>query len=1089
MKLKKYFAFLLVLCMLTSVLPYSAFAADGQEPLPEETLLMEVPNGGLTELSEEEEPIQQQPEEPVDPPKEPEAPPEEPEVPSEEESSPEPSPEVSPTPSESEESEEPENPEDPAEPKDGADTPAFYNDSYSTLQEAIDAVGSGTITLTADPLFIPEVALIDENSDIELDLNGHMLLGADIQNCGTLTICDSGDEGEFIGSVVNRGHCECDGESHEAYAGVLNIESGKIVEGTFVLEQDGDASLHAEDASVEVNVTGGKFMNVQFKHRYAYDDNGSLRYEDATDCGEVTVTGGSFMADPSALLSDDYVARMNDEGMYDVIEKPWEDEPVNEDVSSEEASSDEASSGEDAAIPDNEAVTTDNEQDAVAEGTEASEAAPAGDAEPNGDAKPTGDAEPAGEEEVPEEPEEEKTLIDLDLFISQGEGTVVVDGEEYTEDASIQVVAEEEPVLTLIPADNFMVGNVYLGMNGTSTAYSGVDEIELPVNAASFMTATVSFAALPTYNVTVSYSSGGIVKYNNDLVKNYEPFTVTKGDSVELKLLPNENYFCAKCVVTNLTTDEKQTYDDNPGTIPLESISANMMVEVTFSANKYKINYEPNGGVMTSANPDEYSFDDSKTLTRLITKDGSTFRGWYEDAQFSGSAVEEIPKGSTGDKTFYARWDYMINVTKSGNGTGSVTCDAAEVTSLKAMDYEEKLLTITPDTGCIVKSITVNGAPVEIADTLTVAPKGADADVEVIFEAASKMTVNFNVGGKVSCDGADVASGSVVSIPAGGSVAVEAAPDEYYFMNTAVLKPQTQPEIPYASESFTVNNPGEDSVLTIEFKPQTDVTLTYDADNGSDPTTVTAHAGIETTLASAPAKTGYQFTGWACDADGVIYPAGAKYTPKADTIFTAQWTQEYTITFVSNGGTAIPARKYTVLSPDYTLPTPSKTNSTFLGWFTDSGFAESSQIIVVPQGSTGNITVYAKWETHYKVSVYYTNNGAAYYQNRLIPSGSSFEVKEGEKATVRFAATTSNYNVYNVTVNHGGSSQKLGSIDTCTVGPVHEDYIINCTFAPNFMHPITGDDSHLGLWAAVMAVSALAATAAVVFIGKRRKDD
>jgi len=38
-------------------------------------------------------------------------------------------------------------------------------------------------------------------------------------------------------------------------------------------------------------------------------------------------------------------------------------------------------------------------------------------------------------------------------------------------------------------------------------------------------------------------------------------------------------------------------------------------------------------------------------------QDGYTFAGWYESADFKGSSVTSIPKGSTGDKTYYGRFE------------------------------------------------------------------------------------------------------------------------------------------------------------------------------------------------------------------------------------------------------------------------------------------------------------------------------------------------------------------------------------------------------------------------------------------------
>jgi uncharacterized repeat protein (TIGR02543 family) len=39
---------------------------------------------------------------------------------------------------------------------------------------------------------------------------------------------------------------------------------------------------------------------------------------------------------------------------------------------------------------------------------------------------------------------------------------------------------------------------------------------------------------------------------------------------------------------------------------------------------------------------------------------GNVFSGWYEDAAFTGNAVTQIPKGTTGNKAFYAKWEWTL---------------------------------------------------------------------------------------------------------------------------------------------------------------------------------------------------------------------------------------------------------------------------------------------------------------------------------------------------------------------------------------------------------------------------------------------
>lgn len=73
-------------------------------------------------------------------------------------------------------------------------------------------------------------------------------------------------------------------------------------------------------------------------------------------------------------------------------------------------------------------------------------------------------------------------------------------------------------------------------------------------------------------------------------------------------------------------------------------------------AETYTITYNLDGGTLN----DPVTSYTSQTNTFSLpqpTKDGSTFKGWYTNSDFSGEAVTEITKGSTGDLTFYAKWD------------------------------------------------------------------------------------------------------------------------------------------------------------------------------------------------------------------------------------------------------------------------------------------------------------------------------------------------------------------------------------------------------------------------------------------------
>ena len=73
-----------------------------------------------------------------------------------------------------------------------------------------------------------------------------------------------------------------------------------------------------------------------------------------------------------------------------------------------------------------------------------------------------------------------------------------------------------------------------------------------------------------------------------------------------------------------------------------------------WQAVKYQISYELNGGENNNQNPAEYTIE-TDVLLYAPQREGYTFDGWYSDIGLT-QRVTGIEKGSTGEKTFYAKW-------------------------------------------------------------------------------------------------------------------------------------------------------------------------------------------------------------------------------------------------------------------------------------------------------------------------------------------------------------------------------------------------------------------------------------------------
>ena len=138
------------------------------------------------------------------------------------------------------------------------------------------------------------------------------------------------------------------------------------------------------------------------------------------------------------------------------------------------------------------------------------------------------------------------------------------------------------------------------------------------------------------------------------------------------------------------------------------------------------------------------------------------------------------------------------------------------------------------------------------------------------------------------------------------------------------------------------------------------VTLTFDAGEGSfkeeKTLTLTGKVGDNLALPETPVREGYNFTGW--------NPALPEKYPEINTKYTAVWVTEgdYTITYELNGGTNAPENpaSYNVETETITLKDPAKPGYTFGGWYRTEDFTGDA-VTEITQGSTGDITLYAKW--------------------------------------------------------------------------------------------------------------------------------
>ena len=160
--------------------------------------------------------------------------------------------------------------------------------------------------------------------------------------------------------------------------------------------------------------------------------------------------------------------------------------------------------------------------------------------------------------------------------------------------------------------------------------------------------------------------------------------------------------------------------------------------------------------------------------------------------------------------------------------------------------------------------------------------------------------------------------------------------------------------------------------LTLTLTADKLYTVTLDASGGDPIRPIQYTVESEAFLLPTPVRTGYIFLGWT--GEGIIEPQKAMEIPQGSTgdrTYTANWQViEYTIITLLEGGNAGSSGEYFyTVEQTVTLPTPTRTGYTFLGW-TGEGITTPQPNVTIPKGSTGDKTYIENWKlTEYTITM------------------------------------------------------------------------------------------------------------------------
>ena len=220
-------------------------------------------------------------------------------------------------------------------------------------------------------------------------------------------------------------------------------------------------------------------------------------------------------------------------------------------------------------------------------------------------------------------------------------------------------------------------------------------------------------------------------------------------------------------------------------------------------------------------------------------------------------------------------------------------------------------------------------------------------------------------------DSERAAEGNDLLCCAGEQVSVTMQPAAgYRGIHASLSDPSVSLSISAAKDALSFIMPYAPVTLTL-YSDQL-YTVTMDTAGGDPIRPIQYTVESEAFQLPTPVRTGYIFLGWT--GEGITEPQKTIEIPQGSTgdrTYTANWQViEYTIITLLEGGNAGSSQVYFyTVEQTVTLPTPTRTGYTFLGW-TGEGITTPQPNVTIPKGSTGDKTYIENWElTEYNITM------------------------------------------------------------------------------------------------------------------------
>ncbi len=456
-------------------------------------------------------------------------------------------------------------------------------------------------------------------------------------------------------------------------------------------------------------------------------------------------------------------------------------------------------------------------------------------------------------------------------------------------------------------------------------------------------------------------------------------------------------------------------FTDESKTVAATPIATGSVGNLTFFAKwdiiTYTVTYILYDGTNDASNPSNYNIESNLAL-KNPTKEGYSFGGWFTNADFN-EEIKSIAPGMSGSLTLYAKWYYVGTITFVTNGGSAIAPVTQEYgTAIKkpadptrnyyTFDgwYEDsdfgKVYTFgaMPDKDF---NVYAKWTPVEYTIRYVLGEGAQNSknnvakyNVETVFtfEAAEKEGYSFNgwftddkfttavvseivagTHGDMTLYANFIINKYTITFNTDGGSAVTEITQDFH---TVVDKPADPFKTGYdfvgwysdvnLTKAYTFDRmPAKDFTLYAKWNLvnyKIEYNLSGGTNNSSNPSSYTVLSN--TVTLGAPTKKGYTFAGWYKDGgyteSFVSIPSGSYGTVAVH----AKWEIiTYTVTYVGIDGLDNENPTTYTVEDAVTFVEIAKIGYTFDGLFKESAFINT--VSGIPQGSVGNVTVYAKY--------------------------------------------------------------------------------------------------------------------------------